>query len=152
MRKKRKGFTLVELLVVIAIIALLMGILMPVLARVRAIAHRVVCGTNLAGLGKGMLLYANDYDEELPQAGLPGSDWASSIVWDAPTRAEAYAGGVTVSSSFYLLIKYVDVGVNQFLCKGTDTREFKPADYGSPGLDLIYIWDFGPNPAILWSI
>ena len=149
MRKKRKGFTLVELLVVIAIIALLMGILMPVLARVRAIAHRVVCGTNLSGLGKGMLLYSNDYEEELPQAGLPGSLYAPSIAWDAPTRAQAYASGVTVSSSFYLLIKYVDVGVSQFLCKGTDTKEFKPADYappGSPGLDLIYIWDFGPEP------
>jgi len=141
MRKKRKGFTLVELLVVIAIIALLMGILMPALARVRAIAHRLVCGTNLSGLGKAMLIYANDYEEELPQAGLPGSNWASSITWNAPTRAVAYGGGVTVSSSLYLLIKYVDVGVNQFLCKGTDTKEFKPT-----GLDLIDLWDFGPSP------
>ena len=63
---RRKGFTLVELLVVIAIIALLMGILMPALARVRQLAYRMVCGTNLAGLGKAVLIYSNDNEEEYP--------------------------------------------------------------------------------------
>ena len=66
---RKKGFTLVELLVVIAIIALLMGILMPALARVRQIAYRMVCGTNLSGIGKAVLLYANDNEEEFPKAG-----------------------------------------------------------------------------------
>ena len=61
---ERKGFTLVELLVVIAIIALLMGILMPALTRVRQIAFRLICGTNLSGIGKAMMVYANDYDDE----------------------------------------------------------------------------------------
>ncbi len=55
---RRRGFTLVELLVVIAIIALLMGILMPALSRVRQLAYRLTCGTNLAGVGKAMLIYA----------------------------------------------------------------------------------------------
>ncbi|MHC4313984.1 MAG: type II secretion system protein, partial [Planctomycetota bacterium] len=56
-------------LVVIAIIALLMGILMPALARVRQIAFRMVCGSNLSGIGRAMLIYANDYDNDLPRAG-----------------------------------------------------------------------------------
>lgn len=76
---KKKGFTLVELLVVIAIIALLMGILMPALARVRQIAFRMVCGTNLSGIGKAMLIYSNDYDDELPRAGGRNSVWAGMI-------------------------------------------------------------------------
>jgi prepilin-type N-terminal cleavage/methylation domain-containing protein len=59
---ERKGFTLVELLVVIAVLALLMGILMPALARARQLAYRVVCGTNLYGLGRAMLAYAQDDD------------------------------------------------------------------------------------------
>ena len=149
MRKKRKGFTLVELLVVIAIIALLMGILMPALARVRAIAHRLVCGTNLKGIGTSMLIYANDYEDEFPRAGYRNSTWTPGMpAWAAPTRLEAYGGidgKVTVASSLYLLVKYVDVGPKQFLCKGTNTTEFKPNDYVA-GLDLIDAWDFGPNP------
>ena len=149
MRKKRKGFTLVELLVVISIIALLMGILMPALARVRAIAHRLVCGTNLSGIGKAMLIYANDYEDEFPRAGYRNSTWGPMPGWAAPTRLEAYGGltgKVTVASSLYLLVKYVDVGPKQFLCKGTDTREFKLADYGITNLDLIDVWDFGSSP------
>ena len=88
---KRKGFTLVELLVVIAIIALLMGILMPALSRVRQIAFRVVCGTNLSGIGKAMLIYSNDYDDELPRSGGRNSPWAAKIPnWQAANRFGAY--------------------------------------------------------------
>ena len=150
MRKKRKGFTLVELLVVIAIIALLMGILMPVLARVRAIAHRVVCGTNLAGLGKAMLIYANDYEDELPRAGWPGGIYADHLPgWVGPRRDQAFGpppGNATVSSSLYLLIKYSEVGPKQFVCRGTDTKEFKLADYKITDKELIDVWDFGDRP------
>ena len=86
MEKQRKGFTLVELLVVIAIIALLMGILMPALARVRQLAFRLTCGTNLSGIGKAMLIYANDYEDELPRAGGRNATWGTTQ-WNALTRA-----------------------------------------------------------------
>jgi len=152
--RKKKGFTLVELLVVIAIIALLMGILMPALARVRQIAFRMVCGTNLSGIGKAMLIYSNDYDDELPRAGGRNSTWNTIIPsWLAANRFTAYglaadgSGGTgTISSCFYLLVKYAEVTPKSFICKGdSGTTEFKPADEGAGDRELIDLWDFGPE-------
>ena len=151
---KKKGFTLVELLVVIAIIALLMGILMPALARVRQIAFRMVCGTNLSGIGKAMLIYSNDYDDEFPRAGGRNSVWSFGVAnWMADNRFAAYGlgadgsgGNATITSSFYLLVKYAEVTPKSFICKGdSGTREFKPTDYAAGDRDLIDLWDFGPE-------
>jgi prepilin-type N-terminal cleavage/methylation domain-containing protein len=152
---KKKGFTLVELLVVIAIIALLMGILMPALARVRQIAFRMVCGTNLSGIGKAMLIYANDYEDELPRSGGRNSTWNVKIpMWNGLNRFEAYGvspdgtgGQATINSCFYLLVKYAEVTPKSFLCKGdSGVSEFKPSDYNAGDRDLIDLWDFGNAP------
>ena len=154
---RRKGFTLVELLVVIAIIALLMGILMPALARVRQLAFRMTCGTNLAGIGKAMLIYANDYEDELPRAGGRNSTWGS-VTWDAVDRYTAYGvtpgtgegGSATVSSCFYLLVKYAEVTPKSFICKGdTGTTEFQLSEEANVAADfeMIDAWDFGETPA-----
>jgi prepilin-type N-terminal cleavage/methylation domain-containing protein len=151
----KKGFTLVELLVVIAIIALLMGILMPALARVRQIAFRMTCGTNLSGIGKAMLIYANDYEDELPRAGGRETVWGSGVTWDALDRFLAYGldrsdgggGTATISSCFYLLVKYAEVTPKSFICKGdSGAREFNLADYPNAAIDEnIEAWDFGPT-------
>jgi prepilin-type N-terminal cleavage/methylation domain-containing protein len=151
---KKKGFTLVELLVVIAIIALLMGILMPALAKVRQIAFRMVCGTNLSGIGKAMVLYANDYEDEFPRAGGRTSTWSNKIAdWTAVNRNLAYqigsdgtGGYVTITSSFYLLIKYTEVTPSSFVCKSDgQVTEFNPVEEGS-ALEVTQLWDFGANP------
>jgi prepilin-type N-terminal cleavage/methylation domain-containing protein/prepilin-type processing-associated H-X9-DG protein len=63
---KRKGFTLVELLVVIAIIALLMGILLPALAKARELGKRAVCMNQIKSLGVGWYLYCDDNKERVP--------------------------------------------------------------------------------------
>ncbi len=149
---KTKGFTLVELLVVIAIIALLMGILMPALAKVRQMAFRLTCGTNLAGVGKAMLIYANDYDDELPRAAGRNSVW-NAPVWDARTRKDAYnitaadgtGGWASITSCFYLLVKYAEVTPKSFLCKGdSGVSEFTLSqESGTWITELTQAWDFG---------
>ena len=59
---KRKAFTLIELLVVIAIIALLMGILMPALSRVKEQANSIACRARLREWGLLFKFYTDDND------------------------------------------------------------------------------------------
>lgn len=64
-----RGFAIAGIVVptaLLPLLALLIGILMPALARVRHIAFRMTCGNNISGLGELMLLYAGDYDEKFP--------------------------------------------------------------------------------------
>ncbi|UCD51136.1 MAG: prepilin-type N-terminal cleavage/methylation domain-containing protein [Phycisphaerales bacterium] len=156
---KKQGFTLVELLFVIEIIALLMGILMHALARVRQLAFRLICGTNLSGIGKAMLIYANDYEDELPRAGGRNSEWdLLGQGWMADDRYTAYGvtrgtgegGKASISSCFYLLVKYAEVTPKSFVCKGdTGTTEFTLADEDASlpaDFELIDAWDFGETP------
>lgn len=62
----RTAFTLIELLVVIAVIALLMGLLVPVLGRAKEQARSVACMGNIRQFIIGIQAYASDHEERLP--------------------------------------------------------------------------------------
>jgi prepilin-type N-terminal cleavage/methylation domain-containing protein/prepilin-type processing-associated H-X9-DG protein len=64
--KIQNGFTLIELLVVIAIIAILAAILFPVFARAREKARQTSCLNNQQQIGRALLMYADNYDEQWP--------------------------------------------------------------------------------------
>jgi len=74
MSGRKKGFTLIELLVVIAIIAILAAILFPVFAQAREKARQASCISNLKQITLAMLMYAQDYDEQVTRMWTYGTD------------------------------------------------------------------------------
>ena len=61
-RSLHRGFTLIELLVVIAIVAVLAGLLLPVLGRAKAKAQGISCSNNLRQLTLAWSLYSDDHE------------------------------------------------------------------------------------------
>jgi prepilin-type N-terminal cleavage/methylation domain-containing protein/prepilin-type processing-associated H-X9-DG protein len=138
-RRHIRGFTLIELLVVIAIIALLISILLPSLSRARELSKRLVCASNVKGIGTSAKIYANENAEKwmIPGfkrasidttgieytlinngAGQPGQVGLERYY---QSQAETATGGggsarVSVSRAYWMLVRSGDVTVKQFIC------------------------------------
>ncbi len=66
--KKWNRFSLIELLITIAVIAILAGMLLPALNSAREKAQTILCSSNFKQTGTGVMMYADDNEDQMPNA------------------------------------------------------------------------------------
>ncbi|CAN5459262.1 hypothetical protein BH09PLA1_BH09PLA1_08620 [soil metagenome] len=121
-----RGFTVIELLLVIAIIAILIGILVPTIEKVRHRGYIDACASNLRQIGQGLAMYCNDNHGNYPRTTYAPAAPIAVGTGIAAHDPFAPAGPVAndVTAALWLLARAEKLPPAVFICPYNDVNEF----------------------------
>jgi prepilin-type N-terminal cleavage/methylation domain-containing protein len=153
---RSKGFTLIELLVVISIIAILAGMLLPVIGVVREMARQAQCGKNQSQIIGAMVAYGSSEGVAYPNPVSSTGDWKGDGGSSAPT-AQANQAAEFTSACFELLAAAQTLQDGLFKCpsaaiggpnvnkqlKASSRRPYNSREWGWQGNNKVsYAFDW----------
>jgi prepilin-type N-terminal cleavage/methylation domain-containing protein/prepilin-type processing-associated H-X9-DG protein len=155
---RAEGFTLIELLVVIAIIAILIGLLVPAVQKVREAAARIKCQNNLKQFGLACHMY-HDVNGYLPQGGkllfAPNDNiWDGNFWWNADKGSWlVHTLPYMEQDNLYKQIPDMDVPDSNSIGRSTLSQHKLPYgrcpsdDYSVDAVVCNYVGSLGPQCA-----
>lgn len=147
------GLTLVEVMIVLAVLVVLALLILftPISHRNRGVSRRLICASNLKGIGTSAKIYANDFGEDWPMVGydesrvgsirytVPAGGGAGTV--QSPDRTMPTTSGpggareVSVTRAYWQLVRSGDVTVEQLICPFS-------GDEPDPTVDIERYYDF----------
>jgi prepilin-type N-terminal cleavage/methylation domain-containing protein/prepilin-type processing-associated H-X9-DG protein len=154
-RDGRAGFTLIELLVVIAIIAILIGLLLPAVQKIREAANRMKCSNNLKQIGLAIHNYesANGYFPTSGEGNRPDNQATWMDVHSTFTQILPYVEQDNIYKQINLNYRYnhpvhnaaFKTKVSIFLCPSNGSYKDDPQGYGQADYMPISYTDIDPT-------
>jgi prepilin-type N-terminal cleavage/methylation domain-containing protein/prepilin-type processing-associated H-X9-DG protein len=146
---RKKGFTLIELLVVIAIIAILIGLLLPAVQKVRDAAARITCSNNLKQLGLAYHNYAGVYNSSFPPSMIANP--TTTVGWGIFLLPYIEQNNLYTQYDFNAPFFYTGNGINNQAVSNTMIKTFICPSVPTRTGPYSYTFNYPGYPSTSWQ-